>query len=158
MVAMGQVVSRQGLEQLVDSLRAQGKSIVTTNGCFDLLHVGHVRILKAAKELGDALVVGINSDRSVQKLKGPERPITSEGDRAEILASLNCVDFVTVFDEDTPVEFLKLVRPDIHVKGSDYKPGDLAETPVVESFGGRVKILELVPDRSTSSIVDRIRL
>jgi len=155
---MGTVVSREDLPQLAESLRAQGKTVVTTNGCFDLLHVGHVRILKAAKELGDALIVGLNSDRSVANLKGPTRPITSENDRAEILASLACVDFVTVFDEDTPVEFLKLVRPNIHVKGSDYKPGDLAETPVVEGFGGRVKILELVPDRSTSSIVDRIRL
>lgn len=155
---MGTVVSREDLQQLAESLRAQGKTVVTTNGCFDLLHVGHVRILKAAKELGDALIVGLNSDRSVANLKGPTRPITSENDRAEILASLACVDFVTVFDEDTPVEFLKLVRPNFHVKGSDYKPGDLAETPVVEAFGGRIKILELVPDRSTSSIVDRIRL
>jgi len=155
---MGTVVSREDLERLAESLRTQGKTLVTTNGCFDLLHVGHVRILKAARELGDALIVGLNSDRSVAKLKGPTRPITPENDRAEILASLACVDFVTIFDEDTPVEFLKLVKPNIHVKGSDYRAADLEETPVVEGFGGRIALLDLVPDRSTSSIVSRIRL
>lgn len=154
---MGAVLSRAELDKHVVSLRAQRKRIVSTNGCFDLLHVGHVRILEAAKKLGDVLIVGINSDDSVRRLKGPARPITNESDRAEILTSLTCVDYVTIFDEDTPVEFLKLVRPDIHVKGSDYDSLELAETPVVESFGGQVKILELVPDRSTSSIVARIR-
>jgi glycerol-3-phosphate cytidylyltransferase len=153
---MGKVVKRDELPELAASLRKAGKRIVTTNGCFDLLHVGHVRILKAAREMGDVLVVGVNSDRSVKKLKGAARPITGENDRAEILSSLACVNYVTIFDEDTPVEFLKIVKPDIHVKGSDYKPEDLEETPVVESFGGQVKILDLVPDRSTTSIVSRI--
>lgn len=153
---MGKVVKPDELPELAASLRKAGKRIVTTNGCFDLLHVGHVRILKAARELGDVLVVGVNSDRSVKKLKGATRPITVENDRAEILSNLACVDYVTIFDEDTPVEFLKIVKPDIHVKGSDYKPEDLEETPVVESFGGQVKILDLVPDRSTTSILSRI--
>ena len=153
---MGVIVPREELEDLSRLLRAKGKHIITTNGCFDLLHVGHVRILKRARELGDVLIVGINSDKSVQKLKGKARPITGQDDRAEILASLSSVDYVTIFSEDTPIEFLKAVRPDIHVKGSDYLACDLAETPVVESFGGAVQILELVPNRSTSSIVARI--
>jgi rfaE bifunctional protein nucleotidyltransferase chain/domain len=153
---MGTVVSRSDLSKLADSLRAQGKRIVTTNGCFDLLHIGHIRILKAARELGDILVVGLNSDASVRKLKGDSRPITPEHERAEILSSLNFVDYVTVFTEDTPVEFLHLVKPAIHVKGSDYRPSDLAETPVVEQYGGKVQIRELVPNHSTSAIVSRM--
>src|ERR1043166_4038641 len=119
---MGNVISRADLSALSDKLKAEGKRIVTTNGCFDLLHVGHVRILKAARELGDVLIVGINSDASVRELKGESRPITPENERAEILSSLWFVDFVTVFSEDTPVEFLRQVKPWIHVKGSDYKP------------------------------------
>lgn len=153
---MGSVIARSQLEQLSRELKAARKTIVTTNGCFDLLHVGHVRILRAARELGDILVVGLNSDSSVKRLKGASRPINTQDDRAEVLSSLGCVDYVTVFDEDTPVEFLKLVKPDVHVKGADYKPENLSETPVVESFGGRVHIIELVPGRSTSSIVAKL--
>jgi rfaE bifunctional protein nucleotidyltransferase chain/domain len=153
---MGEIIAREDLAELSERLKAQGKRIVTTNGCFDLLHVGHVRILKGARALGDVLVLGINSDESVSRLKGPTRPITPEADRAEILASLECVDYVTVFPEDTPVEFLSLVKPDVHVKGADYKPENLLETPVVERWGGQVKILELVAGRSTSAIVSRI--
>ncbi len=154
---MGTVLSRETVAARLDQLRGEGKQIVSTNGCFDILHVGHVRILKQAKGLGDILVVGINSDVSVKKLKGEDRPINDQDDRAELLSSLECVDFVSVFDEDTPVEFLKLVKPNIHVKGADYKPEDLEETPVVESFGGKVKILPLVPQKSTTSLVDKIR-
>jgi len=150
------VVARSKLSGLAEDLRKSGKKIVTTNGCFDILHVGHTRILKQARSFGDVLVVGINSDDSVRRLKGPTRPINSQDDRAEVLASLACVDFVTIFDEDTPVEFLKEIKPDIHVKGSDYRPEALEETPVVESFGGRVHILALVPGKSTSGVVDRI--
>ncbi len=154
---MGQVIQREDLELLGNELRSQGKSIVSTNGCFDLLHVGHVRILKAAKELGDVLVVGINSDASVRKLKGDSRPINKQADRAEIISSLAAVDYATIFDEDTPVEFLKLLKPNLHVKGSDYKPSDLAETPIIESFGGKLVILELVPNYSTTSLVSKLK-
>lgn len=150
-------LTKQELDDRCQALRAQGKKIVTTNGCFDILHVGHARILAAARELGDVLVVGINSDASVQKLKGPARPVNNAADRAELLLALKSVDLVYVFAEDTPIEFLKAVRPHIHVKGSDYTPQQLAETPVVESFGGQVKIIELVPGKSTSSIVSRIQ-
>ncbi len=154
---MGTVLTRESLGEHIDGLRKQGKRIVTTNGCFDILHVGHVRILKQSKALGDILVVGINSDASVRALKGPERPINNQNDRAELLSSLECVDVVSIFDEGTPVEFIKVVKPDIHVKGADYKPQDLEETPVVEGLGGRVEILPLVPQKSTTSLVQKIR-
>ncbi len=154
---MGTVLTREALGEHIEGLRKQGKSIVTTNGCFDILHVGHVRILKQSKARGDILVVGINSDASVRNLKGPERPINNQDDRAELLSSLECVDIVSIFDEGTPVEFIKVVKPDIHVKGADYKPQDLEETPVVESLGGRVEILPLVPQKSTTSLVQKIR-
>jgi len=154
---MGTVLTRESLGEHIDGLRKQGKRIVTTNGCFDILHVGHVRILKQSKALGDILVVGINSDASVRALKGPERPINNQNDRAELLSSLECVDVVSIFDEGTPVEFIKVVKPDIHVKGADYKPQDLEETPVVEALGGRVEILPLVPQKSTTSLVQKIR-
>jgi glycerol-3-phosphate cytidylyltransferase len=154
---MGTVVSKEALAVRLDELRSEGKSIVSTNGCFDILHVGHVRILKQSREMGDVLVVGINSDASVKRLKGEDRPINNQDDRAELLSSLECVDFVSIFDEGTPVEFLKSVKPNIHVKGADYKPENLEETPVVESFGGEVRILPLVPQKSTTSLVEKIR-
>ncbi len=154
---MGTVLTRDALEAHLNGLREQGKTVVSTNGCFDILHVGHVRILKQSKELGDILVVGINSDASVKRLKGEDRPINTQDDRAELLSSLECVDIVSIFDEGTPVEFLKIVKPDIHVKGADYKPQDLEETPIVESFGGKVQILPLVPQKSTTSLVEKIR-
>jgi glycerol-3-phosphate cytidylyltransferase len=115
-----------------------------------------VRFLAEAKKLGDILAVGLNSDASVSRLKGPERPINSQDDRAEVLASLGSVDFVSIFDEDTPVEFIKAVRPNTHAKGADYKPSDLAETPVVQSMGGEVAIIKLVPGRSTTALVQKL--
>lgn len=151
------LVERDQLTALSKRLKAEGKRIVSTNGCFDILHVGHVRILEQAKQFGDVLVVGINSDASVKELKGPTRPINLEIDRAEVLAALRSVDYVTVFGEQTPVEFLKLLQPDVHVKGADYKPEQLAETPIVEQFGGRIEILPLVPARSTTATVARIQ-
>lgn len=150
---MGTVSVLPELKEKLNELKGQGKRIVSTNGCFDILHVGHVRFLQAARSLGDVLVVGVNSDASVKRLKGPTRPVIGQADRAEILAALGCVDFVCIFEEDTPVEFLKGVQPNVHAKGADYKPSDLAETPVVESFGGQVNIIELVPGKSTTSIV-----
>lgn len=153
---MGKIAEREKLDTLSQELKTKGKTIVTTNGCFDILHVGHVRILQEAKSLGDVLIVGLNSDESVQKLKGPSRPINNQADRAELLAALACVDYVTIFGEDTPVEFLHLVKPHVHVKGADYTPDQLAETDVVESHGGKVKILKLVPGRSTTALVAKI--
>ena len=153
---MGSVTTAAVLVEQVAELKRAGKKVVTTNGCFDLLHVGHVRFLKAARELGDVLIVGMNTDASVSKLKGEKRPIQNQDDRAEILSSLACVDYVCLFAEDTPVEFLKLIKPDFHAKGADYKPSDLAETPIVEAGGGTLKIIDLVPGRSTTNIVSRI--
>ena len=154
---MGTVLKRESLEAHLDELRGQGKSIVSTNGCFDILHVGHVRILKQSKAEGDILVVGINSDASVKKLKGEDRPINNEDDRAELLSSLGCVDIVSIFDEGTPVEFLKVVKPNIHVKGADYKPEDISGHGIVTASGGVVMTIPLVEGFSTSAIISKIK-
>jgi rfaE bifunctional protein nucleotidyltransferase chain/domain len=137
-------------------LRTQGKKLVTTNGCFDLLHAGHIRYLTEAASLGDILVVGINNDASVKKLKGPMRPLQNENDRALIIASLSMVDAVFIFREDDPRAFLEILRPDVHVKGGDY-PNDIIEKPVVEKYGGTVRIVSLYKGFSTSSMVSKIR-
>jgi glycerol-3-phosphate cytidylyltransferase len=153
---MGLVLTRDELREVIRAQKDFHKTIVTTNGCFDILHVGHVRYLKQARQLGDVLIVGVNTDASVKRLKGEKRPLNSEQDRAEILASLECVDFVTLFSEDTPVEFLKVVQPNFHVKGGDYDAKDLAETPIVQSFGGQVKIISLVPEKSTTGLIAKM--
>jgi rfaE bifunctional protein nucleotidyltransferase chain/domain len=139
---------------------AEGKTVVWTNGCFDLLHVGHVRNLQAARRQGDLLVVGLNSDASVRNLKGPGRPIVPAEQRAEVLAALECVDFVVVFDEPTAEVALGRLRPEVYCKGADYAPPrgkPVPEAKVVESYGGRIVYLPLVPDRSTTDLVRRIR-
>jgi D-beta-D-heptose 7-phosphate kinase/D-beta-D-heptose 1-phosphate adenosyltransferase len=137
--------------------RAAGRRIVVTNGCFDVLHRGHTTYLAQAARLGDVLVVAINSDESVRRLKGPDRPINSEADRAGVLAALSCVDYVTVFDSDTPIPLLERLRPDIYTKGGDYTPDMLAEAAVVRGYGGEVQIMEYVSFHSTSAVVERIR-
>ncbi|MBP3035618.1 D-glycero-beta-D-manno-heptose 1-phosphate adenylyltransferase [Arthrobacter sp. zg-ZUI100] len=137
--------------------RAAGKRIVLTNGCFDVLHRGHTRYLNQAKALGDVLVVALNGDASVTRLKGPGRPINPVHDRAGVIAALSCVDYVTVFDTDTPIPLIEALRPDIYAKGGDYSPEMLQETPVVRACGGTVRILDYVPDHSTSAVVQRIR-
>jgi rfaE bifunctional protein nucleotidyltransferase chain/domain len=134
--------------------------VVWTNGCFDLLHVGHIRFLQAARELGDRLVVGLNSDDSVRRLKGPRRPLVPADERAEVLAALESVDRVIVFDEDTPEAAIERLRPDVHCKGTDYAPPHgkpIPEAAVVEAYGGRVQFVPLVPGTSTSEIVRKIR-
>jgi rfaE bifunctional protein nucleotidyltransferase chain/domain len=151
------ILTRQELARVADELRAAGKKIVTTNGCFDILHVGHVRVLNAARELGDVLIVGVNSDESVRKLKGPTRPVNSEQDRAEVLANLKAVDYVTVFSEDTASELLQAIKPDVYAKGADYTNATLPETPTVQSYGGEIAFLELVPGKSTTAIVAKIQ-
>jgi rfaE bifunctional protein nucleotidyltransferase chain/domain len=138
--------------------RAEGKAVVWTNGCFDLLHVGHVRGLQQARGLGDVLVVGVNGDRSVRRLKGAGRPIVPEAERAEVLAALGCVDHVLVFGEDTPTEVLARLRPDVHCKGADYAPPStrpIPEAAVVRSYGGRLAFLNFSPGVSTSDIARR---
>lgn len=145
--------------ELIDPLDhvRKNKKVVFTNGCFDLLHVGHVRYLQEARAQGDILVVGVNSDASVKLLKGEERPLQSEGDRAEILASLCCVDFATIFDEDTPEELIKKVRPDVLVKGGDWPIDKIAGSSFVLSYGGEVRSLQFVHGRSTTLLVEKMK-
>src|SRR6201990_69427 len=138
-------------------LRAEGRRLVFTNGCFDLLHVGHVRYLAEARRLGGALLVAINSDRSVRALKGPNRPVMSESERAEILAALEAVDLVTVFDEESPRSLISEVLPDVLVKGGDYRLDEIHGREEVERAGGRVLSLPFVEGASTSSIIERVR-
>jgi len=139
-------------------LRAAGKKIVATNGCFDLLHVGHVRYLKAARALGDALIVGINGDESMRKLKGAGRPVNSERDRAEIVAALGCVDLVSIFPESRAIRFLELVAPDVYVKGGDYKKESLNadELEVLKRIGAKIEIVPLQQGYSTSELLNRL--
>jgi D-beta-D-heptose 7-phosphate kinase/D-beta-D-heptose 1-phosphate adenosyltransferase len=131
--------------------------VVFTNGVFDLLHPGHVDVLVGARSRGDALVVGINSDTSVKRLKGPERPIRSEADRAFVLASLEAVDAVCVFDEDTPLELVRALRPDVIVKGGDYSPENVVGAAEVRAWGGECVIIPLTPGHSTTSIIEQLR-
>ncbi|MFP3867077.1 MAG: D-glycero-beta-D-manno-heptose 1-phosphate adenylyltransferase [Desulfobacteraceae bacterium] len=138
----------------VHAAQAQGQRAVFTNGCFDLLHAGHVRFLEAARSLGDLLLVGLNTDISVRRLaKGPGRPLTPEADRAEILAALACVAGVIMFSEDTPLALINTLRPDILVKGGDYRLDEVVGREAVESWGGQVRIIPLIPDRSTSQLI-----
>lgn len=137
--------------------RAAGRRIVLTNGCFDVLHRGHTTYLAQAARLGDVLVVALNSDASVRRLKGPERPLNSAADRAGVLAALSCVHHVTVFDTDTPIPLLEALQPEVYVKGGDYTPEMLEEAAVVRAYGGEVRIVDYVPDHSTSAMVARIR-
>lgn len=150
------VISRPALKRAVDALRKSGKRIVFTNGCFDLLHIGHVRYLERAGALGDVLVIGVNSDRSVRKLKGSGRPLMPEGERAEILAALSFVDYVTIFGEDTPAELIEKIKPDVLVKGSDYGKREIVGRDVVEDGGGRVVRVPLVRGRSTKGLIRKI--
>lgn len=147
-------------EQLADRVAAHrlaGRRIVLTNGCFDVLHSGHVAYLNQAKQLGDVLVVGLNSDDGVRRLKGPGRPVNGVADRAAVVAALSCVDHVTVFDEDDATRLVELIRPDSYVKGGDYTPEMLPEAATVRRCGGDVRILDYLPERSTSAVIDRIR-
>ncbi len=149
-----------GAEELalrVQAHRDHGQRIVLTNGCFDVLHSGHTRYLNQAKQLGDVLVVALNSDQSVRQLKGPGRPINGQADRAAVIAALSCVDYVTVFDTATAIPLIRQLRPDIYAKGGDYTPEMLAESGAVEECGGRVAILDYVAERSTTAVVQRIR-
>ena len=150
-MTLGQAVT------FVAQLRTAGKTIVFTNGVFDLLHVGHLRYLQHARTLGDALIVGVNSDRSVRANKGEDRPITPEGERAEVLASLACVDGAVVFDEDTPQALIAAIQPDVLVKGADWAENAIVGRDVVEARGGKVVRVALEGGYSTTALVERIR-
>lgn len=151
---MGELCSWKDLENKLAPLREK-KKIVFTNGCFDWLHVGHVRYLQQAKSQGDVLVVGVNSDASVSRLKGPTRPVQTENDRAEILAGLGAVDFTAIFSEDTPLELIKVVKPDVLVKGGDWKIESIVGADFVQSYGGSVKSLQFVEGKSTTNLIKK---
>jgi D-beta-D-heptose 7-phosphate kinase/D-beta-D-heptose 1-phosphate adenosyltransferase len=152
---MGQVRKFDDIEQALAPLKAEGKKIVFTNGCFDLLHVGHVRYLQEAKSLGDVLVVGVNSDASVKRLKGPTRPVQIEADRAEILAALGCVGFTVIFTDDTPETLIHKVKPDILVKGGDWKIEQIVGGTFVAGYGGQVMSLQFIDGKSTTKLIEK---
>ena len=152
------VMTKDQLVPLLEAARTQGKRIVFTNGCFDLMHVGHTRYLQAAKDLGDLLVVAVNSDASVRSLaKAPDRPIVSEAQRAEVVSALGCVDFVILFTEPDPQSLIAALQPDVLVKGGDWAVERIVGREIVEARGGVVRTIPLVPDVSTTSLIQRIR-
>ena len=150
------IKEKEDLQRILENLRVNGKQIVFTNGCFDLLHAGHLRYLEKAKALGDLLVVGVNSDSSVQRLKGPERPILPLAERMEILSGLECVDYVIAFDESTPLELISFLRPTLLVKGGDWTKETTVGREVIEGLGGEVVILPFVEGNSTTTIIQTI--
>jgi rfaE bifunctional protein nucleotidyltransferase chain/domain len=149
------ITTLEALLPQIEKLKGAGKKIVSTNGCFDILHRGHVTYLEAAKKLGDVLVIGVNADSRVKTLKGEGRPVNSESDRAYVLAALKCVDFVFIFSEETPKEFLHKLKPHIHAKGGDYKAESLPEFQVLKSFGAEVAIIPFVKGYSTTQTLER---
>ncbi|RKZ22146.1 D-glycero-beta-D-manno-heptose 1-phosphate adenylyltransferase [bacterium] len=153
---MGKVVDRKEIEKICEEERKKGKKIVFTNGCFDLIHRGHIEYLKKAKSYGDVLVIGLNTDDSVRRIKGEKRPIIPENDRAFILSSFYFVDYVVLFDEDTPLNLILQVKPDVLVKGGDYKKHEIVGAREVEGWGGEVVIIPYIKGQSTSGIIERI--
>ena len=151
------LIRRSELNELITKLKSQGKTIVTTNGCFDILHVGHVRYLAKAKSFGDVLIVALNSDKSVKSIKGETRPINNENDRAEVLSALRSVDYVVLFDEDSPVDLLLQIKPDVHTKGADYTVETLPEAKAIMEAGGRIEFISFGEGKSTTSIIEKMR-
>ena len=156
-MAQEKVVDRAGAARQAEAWRGSGLRVVFTNGVFDLLHRGHVDSLQAARGRGDRLVVGVNTDASVARLKGPSRPLAPLDDRLAVLAALESVDLVCAFDEDTPEDLIRAVKPDVLVKGADYAPEQVAGGDFVRSYGGRVETIELTPGRSTTALLEKIR-
>lgn len=152
---MGQILTKNVLIEVINDLKENNVKIAATNGCFDILHVGHVKYLKEAKKCGDVLVVGLNSDVSVKMLKGETRPINPQSDRAQVLAALNCVDYVVIFDEISPIELLKSIKPDVYVKGADYTIETLPEAKPLLTLGIDIKFVDFVEGKSTSNIIKK---
>lgn len=150
------IIPRKNTSAFFTKLRKSGKRIVFTNGTFDILHLGHVRYLQKAKQQGDALVVGVNSDTSVRRYKGPHRPVNAQSDRLEVLAALECVDFVVLFGEDTPLKLICEIKPAVLVKGADWKKADIVGASEVESWGGEVRRIHFVQGRSTTGTIEKI--
>ncbi len=153
---MNKITDMNNLVRNLNTLRKSGKSIVFTNGCFDILHAGHVRYLTEAKSKGDILVLGLNSDKSVRLIKGEKRPVVCHDQRAEVLAGLWCVDFITVFDEPDPLELIQTIKPDILIKGADWSEENIIGSDFVKANGGKVERISVVPDISTSRIIQDI--
>ena len=154
---MGRVIPRSEISQVVEKIRKEGKTVVTTNGCFDILHVGHVRYLQKTKTFADYSIVMLNSDKSVRSIKGPSRPVNNENDRAEILCALRCVDFVVLFDEDSPSSLIAQIKPDVHTKGADYTVETLPEAKIIMENGGRIEFISFVEGKSTTSIIEKMK-
>ena len=153
---MGQLISRNNISEFVAKLHKAGKTVVTTNGCFDILHVGHVRYLQKSKSFGDYLIVILNSDKSVKSIKGDDRPVNNELDRAEVLCALNCVDFVVIFDESSPATLLDEIKSDVYTKGADYTMDTLPERDIMIKNGTKVEFIEFVQGKSTTNIINKI--
>ncbi|MCE5304925.1 MAG: D-glycero-beta-D-manno-heptose 1-phosphate adenylyltransferase [Chloroherpetonaceae bacterium] len=151
------ILSRENISKIATELQEQGKTIVFTNGCFDIIHLGHIYYLSEAKKLGDYLIIGLNTDSSVKKLKGPERPINSEQDRAMVLDALKSVDFVVLFDEDTPLELIREISPNILVKGGDYKADEIVGADFMKQHNGKVVIIPYLQGKSTTKIIEKIK-
>lgn len=154
---MGEVVKRENIREKVRKIQASGKTVVTTNGCFDILHVGHVRYLQKTKSFADYCVVLLNSDKSVKLIKGEGRPINNENDRAEILCALSCVDYVVLFDEASPGNLLGEIKPDVHTKGADYNCETLPEADVIIKNGGKLEFIQFVEGKSTTKIIQKMK-
>ena len=153
---MGQVLRRENIAEFVRNLQKSGKTVVATNGCFDILHVGHIRYLQKTKSFADYLIVLLNSDKSVKSIKGKNRPINNENDRAEILTALSCVDYVVLFDEDSPKDLLNEIKPDVYTKGADYNMETLPEEEKKKKNGTRVEFIEFVQGKSTTNTINKI--
>lgn len=154
---MEKLIEKENLNNIIKKLKSENKKIVFTNGCFDILHAGHVRYLKESKKFGDILIVGLNSDISVKKIKGESRPINPEMDRAEVLAGLEAVSYIVLFDETSPVKLLEEIKPDIYTKGADYTVETLPEAKTVLSYGGKIEFIKFLEGRSTTKIIDKIK-
>lgn len=154
---MEKLIEKENLDDIIKKLKSENKKIVFTNGCFDILHAGHVRYLKESKKFGDILIVGLNSDVSVKKIKGESRPINPEMDRAEVLAGLEAVNYIVLFDETSPVKLLEEIKPDIYTKGADYTVETLPEAKTVLSYGGKIEFIKFLEGRSTTKIIDKIK-
>ena len=154
---MGEVIKRENIREVVKKIQDSGKTVVTTNGCFDILHVGHVRYLQKTKSFADFSVILLNSDKSVKSIKGKGRPINNEDDRAEILCALSCVDYVVLFDEDSPRDLLNEIKPDLHTKGADYTVETLPEADIILKNGGKIEFIEFVEGKSTTKMISAIK-
>ena len=154
---MNKILDRNTLKNELDALGKKGKKIAFTNGCFDILHIGHVRYLREAKKTADILVLALNSDASVKKIKGEKRPLVPQNDRAEIMAALEFIDFVTIFDETTPLELINLLKPDVLIKGGDWAEDKVVGRDEIKKWGGKLTLIPEIKGKSTTSIVDKIK-